>query len=71
MQIDHNAYPLRLKEKTTSQLLFIITDCQEALKANPDTPKAGYYQDEINYASMELGRRREQLLSRLSPPSAG
>ena len=37
---------------------FIIKDCGESLIANPENPNNGYYQDEINYASMEINRRK-------------
>jgi hypothetical protein len=57
MQIDHTAYPKSLRSKPVESLRFIIKDCQEALQANPQATKAGYYADEINYAAMELRRR--------------
>ncbi len=41
-------------------LKYIIWDCQRALEAMPDNPKAGQYQDEILYAAMELNRRKEK-----------
>lgn len=59
MQIDHNNYPKTLKTKSMAALLFIIKDCQEAIRANPENPKNGYYQDEICYAGMELKQRQE------------
>lgn len=48
------------KVKTLSEdsLRFIIKDCQEALTAMPNSPKAGWYADEISYCSMELTRRK-------------
>lgn len=57
MQINHTEYPKSLKNKTVSQLLYIIQDCREALEAMPESPKAGFYADEINYCSMELSSR--------------
>lgn len=57
MQINHTQYPKSLKSKTVSQLLYIIKDCREALEAMPESPKAGYYADEIAYCSMELSER--------------
>ena len=54
MQINHTEYPAMLKLKNDDTLRFIILDCQRALKAMPDNPKAGYYADEINYCAMEL-----------------
>lgn len=56
--IDHNEYPKRLKKKTVAELRFIIKDAKEAIAANPDGHKAGYYQDEICYCANELARRR-------------
>ena len=46
------------KVKPSDQLKFIITDCQEAIDAMPDNPKAGQYADCINYAAMELNKRK-------------
>jgi hypothetical protein len=37
-----------------------MRDAKAAHDANPEGPKAGYYLDEINYASAELNRRREK-----------
>mgnify|MGYP000613302340 CR=1 FL=1 len=59
-QMDHAAYPESLKSKSENQLRFIMKDAYEALKANPDNPNAGYYQDEINYCLNELARRRKE-----------
>jgi hypothetical protein len=58
MQIDHKNYPKALKTKSLPALLFIIKDAREAIAANPDNPKNGYYADEINYAGMEINRRK-------------
>jgi hypothetical protein len=58
-EIDHREYPRRMRGLTEEALRFTITDAKEALAAMPDSPKAGYYQDEIHYASMELKRRRQ------------
>ena len=57
MQIDHTKYPKSLKDMSVAQLQYIIWDCKGALEAMPDSPKAGYYQDEINYCVMELSSR--------------
>lgn len=60
-QIDHAEYQEKLKNKTDDQLEYIIKDAQAAIKANPDAPKSqGYYQDEINYARMELNKRKKK-----------
>ena len=58
MNIDHVNYPKSLKSKTDHQLKYIIWDCKGALEAMPESPKAGYYADEINYCAMELNRRK-------------
>jgi hypothetical protein len=58
-QIDHVNYPKQLRKKTYAQLQFIIKDAGEAMRAMPEGHKAGYYADEINYAQMELERRRK------------
>jgi hypothetical protein len=57
IEIDHAAYKRKVKTLSTASLLFIIKDAGEAIKANPDGPKAGYYADEINYCSDELRKR--------------
>jgi hypothetical protein len=58
MQINHTQYPKSLKSKTVSQLLYIIKDCREALEAMPESPKAGYYADEINVLQHGVVRKR-------------
>ena len=50
------------KVKPSDQLKFIIKDCQEALVAMPDSPKAGQYMDCIHYAAMELNERQRAWL---------
>ena len=50
-QIDHKNYPKKLKSLDINALHYIIKDCQEAINANPDNPKNGYYADEINLNS--------------------
>jgi len=56
-QIDHAAYPKLCRTRSDAELHFVIADCQAALRAMPDNPKAGYYQDEICYCADELARR--------------
>lgn len=56
-KMDHAAYQKRLKRLDVYSLRFIIKDAGEALKANPDNPNNGYYQDEVVYAAQELRRR--------------
>lgn len=58
-EIDHKNYPKTLRKKSLDELRFIIKDAGDALAAMPDGPKAGYYADEINYASMEIMRRKK------------
>jgi hypothetical protein len=55
--MDHREYPKQLRGKTVEELLFIIKDAKEAMSAMPDGVNAGYYADEVNYASMELRMR--------------
>ena len=57
VQINHAVYQKSLKSKTVEQLQFIIKDAREAAAANPQGEKAGYYQDEVLYAGMELKLR--------------
>jgi hypothetical protein len=56
--MDHAAYQAKVKGMTVAELRWTVKDCKEALAANPSTPKAGYYQDEINYCCQELSSRK-------------
>jgi hypothetical protein len=56
-QIDHATYPARCRRMSDAELHFTIADCRSALEAMPDSPKAGFYADEICYAADELARR--------------
>ena len=58
-KMDHTQYPKDLRKKDNAALTFILKDAQEAIKAYPDNPNAGYYQDEIHYTLAEI-RRREK-----------
>lgn len=58
-QINHTEYPKRLKHLSTAALWYIIKDASEAIRVNPAGHKAGFYADEISYASMELKKRAE------------
>lgn len=66
-QMDHAAYPESLKTKSDQQLRFIMKDAYEAMKANPDNPNNGYYQDEINYCANEINRRQRGVKAQISP----
>ena len=57
-QIDHEAYEGWTKTLPDEDLKAIIQDAAKAAKDMPDGDKAGYYLDEINYAAMELAKRR-------------
>ena len=58
--MDHKEYPKLLKAIGDHSLRMIIKDCQEAIEAFPENPNCGYYQDEINYCSSELYKRRSK-----------
>lgn len=58
--MNHTEYQKKVKGLSEAELRYIIKDASEALKALPDSPKAGYYQDEINYCANELHRRRKR-----------
>lgn len=60
VEMKHSEYQEHLKKKSDSELRYIIKDANEALRANPENPKAGYYQDEVIYASQELKNRRDK-----------
>ena len=57
IKINHIEYPKKLKKKTVAELLYILKDANEVVRANPEGEKSGYYQDEVNYVCMELNRR--------------
>lgn len=59
IEMKHGEYQEHLKKKSDSELKHIIKDANEALQANPDNPKAGYYKDEALYAAMELKKRNK------------
>lgn len=59
-EIDHAAYARKVRRLSEESLRYIIRDAGEAIKANPEGPKAGYYADEINYCASELNRRKEE-----------
>lgn len=56
--MNHTEYQRKTKRMSAAELHFTIKDCQEALRAMPDNPKASHYADEISYCAMELHRRR-------------
>lgn len=56
-KMDHGKYQRMCRNKSESELRYIIQDASEAIAANPDNPNNGYYTDEIHYACMELKRR--------------
>ena len=58
-KMDHTAYPAKLKSKSFDELAFIIKDARETNEANPQGINAGYYADEIHYASAEIRRRQQ------------
>tara|TARA_B100000475_G_scaffold199922_1_gene183185 strand:- start:290 stop:526 length:237 start_codon:yes stop_codon:yes gene_type:complete len=56
----HTDYIAKTKIMDEQSLRFVIADCQEAINANPETPKAERYRDEILYCVQEM-RRREAI----------
>jgi hypothetical protein len=60
MEMDHVAYAAKCRKMSLEQLEHVIFDCREALKANPNGHKAGYYCDEISYCSMEIAARSKK-----------
>ena len=58
--INHIEYPKSLKIKSDDSLRYIMKDAHEAMTANPDGSKAGYYADEINYCANELYTRSKK-----------
>lgn len=62
--INHKKYQSHAKDLTDAELRYTIQDCTEAIDAMPNGHKAGYYQDEINYCSVELSNREKKLTSK-------
>ena len=58
--IDHGEYQKKVKTMSQAALTYTIKDAREAIIANPEGPKAGYYQDEIHYCLMEMKRRKDE-----------
>lgn len=56
---NHAEYQKKVRKMSEDALRFTITDCREAIKANPNNPKCGQYQDEINYCGLELAHREK------------
>lgn len=61
----HSDYQASLKNRDMESLLYIIDDCQRAIEAMPENPKAGQYADEIHYCRAEIARRQAQPKSQL------
>ena len=59
-EINHAEARRRMKELSDASLHYVINDCRRAIEAYPEGHKAGYYQDEIHYAAMELAKRRKK-----------
>ena len=59
-QMNHKAYMQKVKKLSEESLRFIIQDCREAMSAMPNSPKNGYYADEIHYCNMELLNRKNK-----------
>jgi hypothetical protein len=58
--MNHAEYQKNLKKKSIEALRYIIADCRETLKVNPEGVNSGYYMDEIHYAAAELRNRGEK-----------
>lgn len=58
LTLDHAAYPKTLKSKPIESLRFIIKDCQEAIRSNPENKSNGNYADVICYCSTEIHNRQ-------------
>lgn len=59
-QMNFAEYEKMARKMETSSLQYVIQDCQKALEAMPDNPKAGYYMDEIHICAAELRRRQNR-----------
>jgi len=66
-EINHAEYQEKTRIMSDEALRYTIRDCKEAIAANPDGHKAGYYADEINYCAMEIQRRRNARRNKQTP----
>ena len=60
-------YEEKCRNATDASLVYVMKDAREAMLANPEGVKAGYYADEISMAGMELMNRRRALTMLNSP----
>jgi len=56
--MDHSDYQKKVRKMSVHSLMHVIKDASEAIQAQPDSPNAGYYADEIHYCRAELRRRQ-------------
>ena len=57
-RMNHAEYQKRCRAMNREQLEWIIVDAKAAIIANPNGENAGYYMDEIHYATAELKKRK-------------
>ncbi len=57
IKINHAEYQVKTKGMSEAKLRFTIKDATEAMEANPEGHKAGYYADEVCYCAAEMKRR--------------
>ncbi len=53
---DHGQTMRYVRSLTNEQVLFVRKDAHEALQANPESKKAGYYADLVSYCGMRLSK---------------
>lgn len=58
--MNHAEYQKKMKTLSWACLEYICDDAREAIATNPDNENNGYYQDEINYASNEMFKRKSR-----------
>ena len=56
-QMNHAEYQKKVKRLPVEALRYIIKDCREVIRVNPEGRNNGYYMDEIHYCHAELRRR--------------
>jgi hypothetical protein len=64
--MNHGEYQKNVKRMDIDALQHVLADCQAAIKAMPDNPNCGYYEDEIHYCAAELHRRTELAYAKIS-----
>jgi hypothetical protein len=53
-QTSHDELKAYVRKLTADEALHVVADAQEAMKANPEGAKSGYYADLSHYCAMRI-----------------